>query len=202
MLVMNIGHYEMLLARRSALVARMSDSAKHLAFPKLYRRPLGYTPPPVLLGKPRPKAVSRPAPPPPAPKVSIPPRLRVQMYATQIDEVIRVCAEHFGVTAEDIIGHNRRSQYTLPRFACMKLIRVTLPLSVPAIGHVLARRDHTTILAGLKRADKLHKTNCEWHAKYEAALAQLSAGNSLTVSPVPLTGARQSISPASRTDAR
>lgn len=183
------GTYAHVLAKRSAMVSRMSPAARHLAFPKLYARPV-VVEEPTMLGKPE-AALCRPllcsVKPPvlpitPAPKLkprwpksTVPTKEKVDASRLQIDEIIRVCEARWEISSGSIVTPSHRRRYTMPRFAAMKLLRELLKLSMPAIGLALGNRDHTTALSGYKRANDLHMTDCDWRARYEAALIDLTS---------------------------
>lgn len=90
-----------------------------------------------------------------------------------VRRILSVVAEHWGVGVPAILGVGRSQNLARPRFAVMKLIRDRLELSTTAIGRTLGKRDHTTILSGLRRAERLHDNDRDWRRRYDAALAEL-----------------------------
>lgn len=204
------GHFEYIRDRHTALVSRMSPSAKHLAFPRLYARPLNEAPlkmlgnaegeitplkPPILPITPVPNLKR--------PNIHRPPSVTVNNHRAQITEIIRVCEAKWNAPAGHIVGPWRSNRHIMPRFACVKLIRDLLRLSMPAIGWALGRRDHTSVLSGYARAGILHMTNCDWRARYDAALSELtSTGPAPQPGPVPAAHLGSGVRPSSHFPAR
>ncbi len=118
-----------------------------------------------LLGQPRPvvRVEPAPAPEPPPPPEPIPaprrplvftflpddqPPPRKQVYAFEIRNMV---AEHYGLTIEEIIGHNRHQRYVRPRHIAIFLMMKCTGMSSPRIGNLLGGRDHSTILVAEQR---------------------------------------------------
>ena len=66
--------------------------------------------------------------------------------------ILDVVAEHFHVSADDIISSKRQSEIVMPRQIVMYLCRDMAGISLKSIGKFLGGRDHTTIIHG---ADKI-----------------------------------------------
>lgn len=72
--------------------------------------------------------------------------------------VARVAME-FRLTVKDLVGQSRVAAISYPRYYAMWVLRnaITIegaPMSYPEIGRVLGGRDHSTIIAGVKAAEK------------------------------------------------
>lgn len=67
--------------------------------------------------------------------------------------IVKVVAEHFGVSQEDIISKKRNSEYVIPRQICMYMIREHTSTSLDSIAKMLNKKDHTTILYGCKKIE-------------------------------------------------
>jgi len=65
--------------------------------------------------------------------------------------IIEVVAEHFSVDAEDITSKKRNSEFVQPRQIAMYLCRDLTDTSLKSIGILLGKKDHTTILHGVKK---------------------------------------------------
>lgn len=65
--------------------------------------------------------------------------------------IISVVAEHFGVTSEDITSKKRNSEFVVPRQVVMYLCRDLTATSLTQIGKILGKKDHTTIIHGIKK---------------------------------------------------
>ena len=68
--------------------------------------------------------------------------------------IIRTVAEHFDLSANDLIGNKRSSQITYPRQIAMYLCRQMTDITLKIIGDKLGGSDHSTIMNGIKRIEK------------------------------------------------
>lgn len=68
-----------------------------------------------------------------------------------IEELIAETAEKHNLSTEALTSHNRRKGVIWPRFEIMWRARHELNAPYQVIGQVLGRRDHTTIMHGIKR---------------------------------------------------
>lgn len=66
-------------------------------------------------------------------------------------DIKRAVAEYYGITITDLCNGGRSVHFSHPRQVAWSLIRDLRPkVSLPAIGRAFGRRDHTTVLSGLK----------------------------------------------------
>ena len=73
-------------------------------------------------------------------------------------EVIGVVSRTFGISLERLNGRDRSREVALPRQIAMHLLREELNLSLPQVGEILGRRDHTTVMYGCEKvADLLER---------------------------------------------
>ena len=84
-------------------------------------------------------------------------------------------AEHFGVTAEDITSKKRNSEYVLPRQVTMYLCRNILDISLANVGKLLGKKDHTTVIHGIKNIEKELATNEDLKNKIEIIKKKINA---------------------------
>lgn len=68
--------------------------------------------------------------------------------------IIKIVADHFGISPEDIISQKRNAEIVYPRQIAMYLCRQMTTAPLNSIGKTLGNRDHTTIIHG---AEKIHK---------------------------------------------
>ncbi len=68
-------------------------------------------------------------------------------------------AEHFNISTEDLIGNKRTANIVFPRQIVMYLCSEMLEMPQKNIGELLGKRDHTTIMHGLKKITKELKTS-------------------------------------------
>ena len=70
--------------------------------------------------------------------------------------IIRMVAEHYNVSPEDITSKKRNSEFVLPRQVVMYLCRELTDTSLANIGKLLGKKDHTTVIHGANKiADEL-----------------------------------------------
>ncbi len=81
-----------------------------------------------------------PAPPPPPARPVSPPRPR-----SPIEHIISVVAGRYGVSAEQLIAHDRTQPATTARQVAMRLARELTGKSYPEIGRAFDR-DHATVM--------------------------------------------------------
>lgn len=77
-----------------------------------------------------------------------------EMRVVTPEIIIRTVAEHFDLSASDLIGNKRSSQITYPRQIAMYLCRQMTDITLKIIGDKLGGRDHSTIMNGIKRIEK------------------------------------------------
>lgn len=71
-------------------------------------------------------------------------------------EVAGFVAGRHGLTMRDLTNRSQCPKYARPRQIAMYAIRSLCPhMSYPAIARVLVRKNHTTILHGVRRIDAL-----------------------------------------------
>lgn len=75
------------------------------------------------------------------------------------DLVLKIVAEHFGITPADIISQKRIKELVYPRQIVMYLCRSFIDMPLKQIGILLGRRNHSTIINGCKKIDKDLKNN-------------------------------------------
>ena len=97
------------------------------------------------------------------------------MFATRgtevtVARVIEVVAAYYGLRPRDLVGPSRQRQVTRARQVAMHLVRHQLGRSLPEIGRQFGDRDHTTVLASVKKIDGLKETD----AGVQAVLARLT----------------------------
>lgn len=89
----------------------------------------------------------------------------------QIDQMVCWVAGHTGLTRREITGECRQTEHVRARFAIMWAARRATGLSTVTIGRRLGGRDHTTVISGLRTADKLRATHSEFRGLTDALLA-------------------------------
>ena len=88
--------------------------------------------------------------------------------------IISVVAEHFGVKPEDITSKKRNSEFVLPRQVVMYLCRELTNISQVNIGK-LGKKDHTTVIHGVKKIENDIAVNEDLRNKIEIIKKKLNA---------------------------
>lgn len=87
-----------------------------------------------------------------------------QLSATN---VIDKTARFYNLNTSDIMGVKRDKEIVLPRQVVMYLLRSKLNLSYPRIATQLGGKDHTTIMHGSKKIEKLVSSDVEFKKELE-----------------------------------
>lgn len=74
-------------------------------------------------------------------------------------QVIRAVADHFAIEQADLMGQKRIQEIVYPRQIVMYILRHSLGHSHPQIGDELGGKDHTTIMHGVKKIERLLKSD-------------------------------------------
>lgn len=77
------------------------------------------------------------------------------------DLIISIVAEHFEVSAEDIKSQKRNAEFIIPRQVYMYLCRDIINTPLINIAKTLGKKDHTTIIHGIKKIEEEIKYNEE-----------------------------------------
>lgn len=87
--------------------------------------------------------------------------------------IVTACAAEFNITLEQLIGESRQAPIVLARFAAMALASRLLGYSLPRIGRLL-RRDHTTVLNGIRRITAMAEDDPALAARLDRLAASLT----------------------------
>ena len=92
------------------------------------------------------------------------------------NRIIKVCADHFGVTVKEVISGGRTKQLALARQVAMYVLRATLSLSLKEIGGLFGDKDHTTVMHAIKRVGNLKASDPAFAARLEKLSQGISRG--------------------------
>lgn len=76
-----------------------------------------------------------------------------------IEKILRVVGDLFNTSTDDLLSAKRNKELVWPRQIIMYLLRHEMNLSFPKIGKELNKKDHTTIMHGVKKIEKEIATN-------------------------------------------
>ena len=74
-------------------------------------------------------------------------------------DIIKITADRFKISVDDMCGKSRAQQITLPRQISMYLCRDLTDLSLPKIGQLYGGRDHTTVMHAINKITELVKSD-------------------------------------------
>ena len=77
------------------------------------------------------------------------------------DLILNIVAEHFDVSPEDIRSQRRNAEFVTPRQVYMYLCRELIETPLTNIAKTLGKKDHTTIIHGIKKIEEEMKYNEE-----------------------------------------
>lgn len=75
--------------------------------------------------------------------------------STTLKKIAMSVAEFYNITVDDLIKQSRRKEYVKPRQIAMYVSRKELGSSFPTIGEFYGGRDHTTVMHGVEKIEKL-----------------------------------------------
>lgn len=76
-----------------------------------------------------------------------------------VDAIQKVVCAYYRVTQVDMLSERRAREIARPRQVAMWLCRKLTKRSLPDIGRRFGERDHTTVIAAVKRVEQLRTTN-------------------------------------------
>ena len=74
-------------------------------------------------------------------------------------KIIDLVADYYNLTPSILTGTSHSRQIVLARHIAMYLIRITLDTPLKKIGEVFSGKDHTTVMSGVSKVDKMLKTD-------------------------------------------
>ena len=75
------------------------------------------------------------------------------------DLIIKIVAEHFGISVNDILSKKKSQDIVYPRQLCMYLCRSLTDVALTVIGRKLGNRDHSTVLYGCDKIGRELENN-------------------------------------------
>lgn len=72
-----------------------------------------------------------------------------------VRDIVRAAAAQCGVTIADVCSCRRNAAVMRPRLIAYWLSRYCTPRTLPEIGRAIGGRDHTSVLSGIRKVDRL-----------------------------------------------
>ena len=76
-----------------------------------------------------------------------------------VARIQRLVAHHYNIPLFEMWSQRRSKKVARPRQIAMYFAREMSPLSLPSIGRRFGKRDHTTVMHGISRVEKLIETD-------------------------------------------
>lgn len=93
---------------------------------------------------------------------SFPPAALPLAYEHVFNDVIDICAKHFGTTGEVVLSPSRERREVYARQSAMFIARRLTGTSYPEIGRRFGGRDHTTVLHADRKISALIQYEPTW----------------------------------------
>ncbi|HKL68093.1 chromosomal replication initiator protein DnaA [Salibaculum sp.] len=87
--------------------------------------------------------------------------LRASDRKVTIEEIQRKVSEHYAIRLSDMLGPRRPRNLARPRQIAMWLCKNMTSRSLPEIGRKFGKRDHTTIMHGIRKIEELRQTDSQ-----------------------------------------
>ena len=92
------------------------------------------------------------------------------------DLIITMVAEHFHVSVADLKGPKRNAEIVLPRQIAMYLCRTMTNTSLEAVGALMGKKDHSTVINGYKKITEKMKSSESIRNTVEVIQKKISPG--------------------------
>lgn len=74
-------------------------------------------------------------------------------------EIIKIVAEFFNVSPDDLIGPSQKKIFSIPRQICMYFIEINCWISRESIGQMFNNRDHSTVTISIGKVKNFIDTD-------------------------------------------
>ena len=74
-------------------------------------------------------------------------------------KIVDSVSRHFGISSGDLCGNSRKARFVYARQILMYLLRQELGFPLSGIGQIVGGRDHSTVIYGIDKIDKLVRAN-------------------------------------------
>ena len=127
-------------------------------------------------------SVKKPPEEPPEPTVKqqeeasvAPPDDPIELYTNKVRliDIQNLVAKHYGITRHDILSQRRQNKITMPRQVAYWLSKTTTLMSYSQIGRRFGPRDHTTIMHGVQKIERMMQSDENLRAEVEGLKNQI-----------------------------
>ena len=93
--------------------------------------------------------------------------LQAQKTQTSAENILRVVAQYYGVSVEDLLSRSRKKIYAEPRMLAMALTRELTDLPLKSIARTYQRKDHSTVMHAIENMDKRRQVEPRLREEYD-----------------------------------
>jgi chromosomal replication initiator protein len=98
-----------------------------------------------------------------------------RLSEASVEDIQRVVCHHFKLRNGDLLSKDRHKSIAFARHVAMYLCKQRLKSSFPEIGRAFGNRDHTTVMAAVKKVRDLRTTDAETRAHLEVLEKKLGS---------------------------
>jgi chromosomal replication initiator protein len=98
-----------------------------------------------------------------------------RLNEASVEDIQRVVCHHFKLRSGDLMSKDRHKSVAFARHVAMYLCKQRLKSSFPEIGRAFGNRDHTTVMAAVKKVGALRATDAETRAHLEVLEKKLGS---------------------------
>jgi len=98
-----------------------------------------------------------------------------RLNEASVEDIQRVVCHHFKLRSGDLLSKDRHKSVAFARHVAMYLCKQRLKSSFPEIGRAFGNRDHTTVMAAVKKVGALRSTDAETRAHLEVLERKLGS---------------------------
>lgn len=88
--------------------------------------------------------------------------------------IIKIVADHFSISPDDIVSKKRNTEFVIPRQICMYMIREYTATSLESTAKILNKKDHTTVIHGINKIKEEMDKNSDIKNKMEIIKKKIS----------------------------
>jgi chromosomal replication initiator protein len=90
-----------------------------------------------------------------------------RLNEASVEDIQRIVCHHFKLRSGELLSKDRHKSVAFARHVAMYLCKQRLKSSFPEIGRAFGNRDHTTVMAAVKKVGALRTTDAETRAHLE-----------------------------------
>ena len=98
-----------------------------------------------------------------------------RLNEASVEDIQRVVCHHFKLRSGDLLSKDRHKSVAFARHVAMYLCKQRLKSSFPEIGRAFGNRDHTTVMAAVKKVGALRTSDAETRAHLEVLEKKLGS---------------------------